>query len=172
MATVDDSIIRLEPPRASLGELQLTNKLEMRRVDSDVLGVVEHLQRIDPGLKMFYDEGQEVFVLYWEGYRADEHGVFDLHEDLIGAYKELDQRLIKLIERIDAQGRGRTDLSAELERMDREHERRQEAERYEKVGQLGEKLMHAVRDDLGLNGSKAFMSGSREKHRQRKRRKR
>jgi hypothetical protein len=64
-----DDTLRIEPPRASLGQLQLTNRLEMVRIDTDVLGVAEHLKRIDRGLVLMFDKGQGIYVLYWhEGF--------------------------------------------------------------------------------------------------------
>lgn len=164
---MDDRIIPLEPPRATHGELQLTNRLEMRRIDRDVLGVVEALQRIDRGLKMFYDEGQEVFVLYWEGFRADHKGDIGWNEDLVGAYKELDQRIVRLIERIDRQGRGRADLTAELEALEQAREREMDRQRHERVGPIAERLLHAVRDDLGLGGSVVHLHRGRKGKRRR-----
>lgn len=161
-----DRYLDLEPPRATLGQLQLTNKLEMVPIESDVLGVVERLKSIDSGLKMYFDFGQEIFVLYHEGLNEQGHVV----ERLVGAYKELDQRIINLIERIDAQGRGRVNLSEELEKLERERDAEQRHRQMERVGELGERLRHALRDDLGLNGSQALMSGSREKHRRKRRR--
>jgi hypothetical protein len=156
-----DRYLDLEPPRASLGQLQLTNKLEMVPVEKDVLGVVERLRSIDPGLKMFYDMGQEIFVLYHEGLNEQGHVV----EQLVGAYKELDQRIVTLIERIDAQGRGRVNLADELEKLEREKDRAQRHEQMEKVGALGEELRHALRRDLGLGGSQAYMSKGRKRGR-------
>jgi hypothetical protein len=164
---MDDHIIRLEPPRATHGELQLTNRLEMRRIDTDVLGVVEALQRIDRGLKMYFDEGQEVFVLYWEGFRPDHQGNPGWHEDLVGAYRELDQRIVGLIERIDREGRGRADLNAELERLERAREREMASQRHEHVGPIAERLLHAVRDDLGLGGSVVHLHRGRKGKRRR-----
>jgi hypothetical protein len=159
-----DRYLDLEPPRATLGQLQLTNKHEMVPVETDVLGVVARLRSIDPGLKMFFDFGQEIFVLYHEG--LNEQG--QVVDTLVGAYKELDQRIVKLIERIDAQGRGRHDLVAELDKLEAERDREQRHRQLEQVGEVGEQLRHALRKDLGLGGSQAFMSGSREKHRRRK----
>lgn len=167
-----ENLLRLEPPRATLGQLQLTNRLEMVRVDSDVLGVVEHLKRIDPGLVLMYDQGQQVFVLYWQGRRADEHGIISEHEDLIGAYTELDQRLIRLVERIDAQGRGRTDLAVELDKLEREKDREEEQRQSETMGPIAEQLRYALRKDLGAEGSSVHMSGGRGGHRARRERRR
>lgn len=158
MARVEDHRLEIEPPRANLGQLRLTNKLEMVPVETDVLGVVEHLKRIDPGLKMFYDIGQEIFILYHEGLNEQGH----LVESLVGAYKQLDQRIVSLIERIDGQGRGRQDLATELGKLEAERDARQAHERLEKVGPLAEELQHAIRRDLGMK-SQAYMSGRKRK---------
>lgn len=162
---VGEDVLKLEPPRATLGELQLTNRMEMVRVESDVLGVVEHLKRIDPGLELLYDKGQEVFVLYWQGLRVKD-GRAEQCEDLIGAYKALDQRLINLVERIDREGRGRQDLAAELDRLDAEREAERDRAFSEAVGLQAERLAHAIRSDLGVS-NRAFMSGKRGKRRKR-----
>lgn len=170
-----DDYIRLEPPRASLGELQLTNKLQMIRVEGDVLGVVERLKRIDTGLTLLFDKQQEIYVLYWEGFREDEHGVIGYHEDLVGAYKQLDQRIVNLIERIDGQGRGRVDLQRELDRLERQKDAENDRRESERMGEMGEKLRFALRQDLGATGSSVQLSGSRggrkgRKDRERRRR--
>jgi hypothetical protein len=133
-------------------------------VEDDVLGVISRLKSIDPGLKMYFDFGQEIFVLYHEGLNEQGHVV----DSLVGAYKELDQRIIALIERIDSQGRGRHDLIAELEAHERKLDAEKRHEQMERVGELGERLHFALRQDLGFAGSRAHMSGSHEKHRRRK----
>jgi hypothetical protein len=158
----------LEPPRASLGQLQLTNKLEMRRVDDDVLGVAKSLKRIDPGLQLMYDEGQGIFVLYWKGLRpSTPGGPAELHEDLVCAVTELDQRLVKLIERIDAQGRGRADLETELRRLEQRRDAEQDAKRMDATGDGGERLLHALRRDLAASPV-VHMSSSRGAWKERK----
>jgi hypothetical protein len=172
-----EDLLRLEPPRASLGQLQLTNRMEMVRIDGDVLGVVERLKSIDPGLVLMYDKGQSIYVLYWEGMRAEvPGGPVEMHEDLVGAYTELDSRLITLIERIDAQGRGRHDLQAELEKLEAKRDAEEDHRQSEQMGETFERLRHSLRNDLGLNGSSVQMTSSRGIHRarsdQRRRRKR
>lgn len=155
---MDDHRLEIEPPRANLGQLRLTNKLEMVPVHDDVLGVIERLQRIDRGLKMFYDINQEIFVLYHEGLNEQGH----LVESFVGAYRELDQRVVNLIERIDSQGRGRQDLATELGRLEAEKDAENARDRLERVGPMAEKLQHAIRRDLGMK-SRAFMSGKRKR---------
>lgn len=159
LVTGDDTI-RVEPPRATLGELQLTNRLQMVRIDRDVLGVAERLKRIDTGLVLMFDKnvewedgrGKGIYVLYWEG--LNDRG--QLVEDFVGAYRELDQRIVNLIERIDAQGRGRHDLATELEKLEREKEREHDRETTERMGPMGELLRHAIRKDLGATGSQSL----------------
>lgn len=155
-----DDTIRVEPPRATLGELQLTNRLQMVRIERDVLGVAERLKHIDTGLVLMFDKnvkwedgrGQGIYVLYWEG--ANEHG--HRVEQFVGAYRELDQRIVNLIERIDAQGRGRHDLATELDRLEAQKERERDRERVEQIGPLAEQLRFALRRDLGATGSQSL----------------
>ena len=66
IVTGDDTLL-IEPPRAELGQLQLTNRLEMIRIADDVTGVAENLRRIDPGLMLMFDKKQAIYVLYWKG---------------------------------------------------------------------------------------------------------
>jgi hypothetical protein len=165
---MSDEYLKLEPPRATLGQLQLTNKMQMVRVDSDVLGVVERLKSISPGFDLLYDKGQKVYVLY----HTDLNEKGEVVESLVGAYTELDQRLIRLIERIDAQGRGRHDLVAEIDKLEAAKARENAADRLNKVGPIAEKLHFAMRQDLGLTGEVVHMSGSKGGHRARRERQR
>jgi hypothetical protein len=165
---VSDEYIKLEPPRATLGQLQLTNKMSMIRVESDVLGVVERLKSISPGFDLLYDKGQKVYVLY----HTDLNEKGEVVESLVGAYTELDQRLITLIERIDAQGRGRHDLVAEIEKLEAAKARENAAHRLNQVGPIAEKLHFAMRQDLGLTGEVVHMSGFKGGHRARRERQR
>lgn len=167
-----EKIIDIEPPRATLeqAQLALSNRLELVRVDKDVLHVAETLARIDPGLQMFHDENQGVFVLYWKGAR-EKDGRVELVEDFIGAYTELDQRIVRLIERIDGQGRGRHDLQRGLDRLEAEKDAEHEWEQAQLVGEAGDRLRHAIRRDLNLEGSSVQLSSrGGEKARRDKRR--
>lgn len=169
--TTGGNYVRLEPPRASQGQLQLTNKLHMIRVDDDVMGVVDHLNSIDPHLVLWYDLAVEIYVLQWEGFRQ-KGDRWEYVEDLVGAYKVLDARLINLIERIDKQNRGHTDLVEELDRIDREAKQARTAAFRDQTGDLAERFRHSLRRDLGQEGSSVHMGTSRgiEKGRREQRR--
>lgn len=158
-----DDTLRIEPPRASLGQLQLTNRLEMVRIDDDVLGVAETLKKIDRGLVLMFDKGQKVYLLYHEAFNDRGEWV----EQFIGAYTELDHRIVNLIERIDGQGRGRYDLARELDRLEAQKEREQQQREAETMGPLAEQLRHALRKDLGAEGSSVMPGHSRGIHRNR-----
>jgi hypothetical protein len=158
-----DDTLRIEPPRASLGQLQLTNRLELIRVENDVLGVAEQLKRIDPGLVLTFDKGQKIYLLHHEGFNDRGEWV----ENFIGAYTELDQRIVNLIERIDGQGRGRHDLARELDRLEAQKEREREQQFSETMGERAELLRHALRKDLGAEGSSVMPGHSRGIYRNR-----
>lgn len=156
-----EHLVDLEPPRATLSQLALTNKLEMVPVESDVFDVVKHLKAIDPGLHMMADLQQGIYVLYWKGMREDNRGVWGVHEDLVGAYTALDPRIVRLIERIDGQGRSRHDLKTELDRLEARKDREEEARQSELMGPIAEQLRHAIRKDLGAEGATVHLGGSR-----------
>lgn len=172
IVTGDDTIL-VEPPRASLGQLQLTNRLQMVRIDNDVLGVAESLRRIDPGLMLMHDgnvkteQGNGVYVIYWKGLRDGQ-----LVEEIVTTAVELDQRITNLIRKLDAQGRGRVDLNAELARLEREKDAENARRHHETFGPLAEQLRFALRKDLGATGSQVFMSGSGASRRSRPKKRR
>ena len=168
-----DDLIELEPPRATLeqAQLALSNRLELVQVERDVWHVVETLKRIDAGLSMFFDKQQRIFVLFWKGAR-EKDGRVELCEDFVGAYTELDQRLVSLIERLDAQGRGRYDLQRELDKLEARKDAEHEWEQAQRVGDAAERMRSSIRKDLGLEGSSVQLTMSRggEKWRKDKRR--
>jgi hypothetical protein len=88
-------------------------------------------------------------------------------ENFIGAYTELDQRIVNLIERIDGQGRGRHDLARELDRLEAQKEREREQQFSETMGERAELLRHALRKDLGAEGSSVMPGHSRGIYRNR-----
>lgn len=156
-------IIDLEPPKAQVkaGRLALTDKLELVPIESDVYHVVDRLKRIDAGLHLSFHKGEEVFVLEWRGF--NDKGEWD--EDFIGAYTELDSRLVNLVERLAArENRNRYDLAKELERLDEQKEREARHLFDERQGPVAEQLAHALRKDLGVK-SRAFMHTPKRKKR-------
>ncbi len=157
-----DHLIELEPPRATLDQARhaLTNRMQLVPVESDVWGVVDALDRIDPGLRLFYDQDESIYILFWKGARVKD-GVLCQVEDFVGAYEELDPRLIKLIERLDAQGRGKVDLQRELEKLEAEKDAENDWQMAQQTGAAAERLRHAIRVDLNMEGDSVQLSSSR-----------
>ena len=164
-----DDLIELEPPRATLeqAQLALSNRLELVSVEHDVWHVARRLKSIDAGLSMFFDKTQGIFVLFWEGIR-EKDGRLDLCEDFVGAYTELDQRLISLIERIDREGRGRTNLETELRKLEAQKDAENDWELAQQVGDAADRMRHSIRRDLALEGSSVQMTMSRGAQKMRK----
>lgn len=160
-------VINLEPPRAQVkaGRLALTDKLELIPVEEDVFHVVDRLKRIDPGLHLSFHKADKVFVLQWKG--LSDKGEYE--EYLVGAYTELDPRLVHLIEKLAArENRNRYDLVKELERLEAQKDAEAEHAQAERVGPLAEQLAHALRNDL-QTGNRAFMHQPMRKTRKRTR---
>lgn len=159
--------IELEPPRAQVkaGRIALTDKLELVPVHEDVFHVAERLKRIDSGLHLSYNKRDKVFVLQWRG--VSPQG--EIKEDLVGAYTELDARLIHLVEKLAArENRNRYDLSKELDRLEAEKDREAEHMHDERIGPMAEELASALRHDLQA-GNRAFMHAPKSKRRKRTR---
>ena len=157
--------IDLEPPRAQVkaGRLALTDEMELIPVEEDIFHVAERLKRIDPGLHLSFHKTEGVFVLQWKGLNEKA----ELVEEFVGAYKELDGRLIHLVERLAArENRNRYELAKELDRLDAQVDRDAEHDFYEKQGPIAEELAYAIRKDLGTK-SRAFLHTPHKKKRKR-----
>ena len=157
--------IDLEPPRAQVtaGRLALTDEMELIEVESDVFLVVERLKKIDPGLHLSFHRGREVFVLQWKGLN-DQGEVVD---EFVGAYTELDSRLVHLVEKLAArENRNRYELQKEIDKLEAEKDAAFAREQREKVGPAAEQLAHALRRDLGIK-NRAYMHTPKKKRRKR-----
>jgi hypothetical protein len=157
--------IDLEPPRAQVaaGRLALTDQMELVEVENDVFGVVENLKRIDAGLCLYFNQKEEVFVLFWKG--LNEHGHFV--EDWIGAYQHLDSRIVHLIERLAArENSSHYDLNAELDKLEKAKDVESERAFMEHVGPIAEELAFALKKDLGIK-NRAYMHSPKKKRRRR-----
>jgi hypothetical protein len=111
-------------------------------ITADVGMVAERLQEIDPRFHMSYDPGEALYVL--ELHTPEPDG--SVSEHFVGAYDELDARIIERARMISQPG---YDLAAEIERAEREAEREAERLRMEAVGEMAERLQFALRKDLG-----------------------
>lgn len=134
------------------GTLEQVGRLRDGRqvlIEDDVGGFAATLRAIDSSLRLRLSEQTGVFVVYQlVGHR----------ERLVTTAQELDGRLVRHVAALVHQYRnGRYDYAAELERADREADRRREHEFSEEQGPIAERLHHAIRKDMGWTGDKAFI---------------
>ena len=105
-------------------------------IEDDVLDVARRLKEIHPSLHVYFNEVGGYFVIY----EMCEDGT----ERLVTTVKELDGKLIKYFEMLNSES---WDAVAEMERMDETAERNRKAAFAERVGEIGERLHHALRKD-------------------------
>ena len=138
-----------------LGAARIDQVLESREgdwviIDKDVGGAVEELKRIDPKLNVRLNPKQGFFAVF----TRDENGdqlvrTFPAHQNRMGVWEGLDQRIVDRFKLIDPHGRGGYDYVAELEKQDEQARQARAAARRELAGEIGERAAHAIRKDLG-----------------------
>jgi pyoverdine/dityrosine biosynthesis protein Dit1 len=111
-------------------------------VGDDVQGVANDLAAIDPGLKLFYEPGEDVWIVKHVRQMPDGSE----QEHLVSTFQQLDQRVVARIREISQPG---YDYVGELDRLDAAAEREATHQFSEKIGPIGEKLAWAFRQDLG-----------------------
>lgn len=143
----------IEIEAASLSQVRATVEDGLVLIDDDVQNVVRDLQEIDPGFRVHFDRDQEYFVVrHLHLSRSGEP-----EESLVTTARQLDQRIVERVRQISADG---YDYGAELDRLDREADARNEAEFTERVAPIGEQLHHALRRDMHLDKDRAFIGDS------------
>jgi hypothetical protein len=126
-------------------------------IEADVCNVAADLKRIDPYLRVRWSELGEYFVVYREVEKSD--GSVD--QDLVLTSYELDQRVVKRVEKISHSS---YNYGKELEKAEDQAKRDQEHIFDEQVGDIGQKLAHAIRKDLGDKSDAQRAADIRWKH--------
>jgi hypothetical protein len=134
---------------ATFTQMQRGRNGKMVEIDDDVGNIASDLRSIHPNLRLRFSEAGRYFVVYM---REDWQPPGDGY--LVTTAQELDQRLVDRIRRISSEG---YDFAKEIDRVDGESERAQEHRRYEQVGEIAERLAHALRKDRGMNGGRVFV---------------
>lgn len=122
---------------ATIAQVQRLRDGRLLVVDDDVAGVARDLRAIDRGLRVYFSPEEGVFVVYHE-----QDGV----ERLVTTSTTCDQRLVRRVHEISAPG---YELASEIERLEDERNRELDRQHSEWVGEIGERLAHALRTDLG-----------------------
>jgi hypothetical protein len=135
----------IEVRPATVDQVQRALSGELVVIDADAGSVAENLRRIDRALSLRYDPVQKVsVVVHVDG---DEENLVTTQQG------KPDQRLVKRVEEISAPG---YDYGREVEKVERDAERAQDARRREQTGEIGERLAHALRKDLHVQ-NRAFI---------------
>jgi hypothetical protein len=115
-------------------------------IEDDVLDIARRLKAIHPSLHLYWNEQGEYFVIY----ELCEDG----RERLVTTVKELDSRLIEHFEMLASES---WDPVAEMDRMDDAAEAAKKDAFAERVGEIGERLHHALRSDYGFNKDRVYV---------------
>jgi hypothetical protein len=112
-------------------------------IENDVCDIARRLKEVNDSLTLRYNEQGCFFAVI----QVLENG----DENLVTTAQEADERLVQRVRRVTHPS---YDYGAELERQDAENDRVKNQQFNEKVGEVSERLAHAVREDLrkGLPG--------------------
>lgn len=129
----------MEIQPASLAQVRKGRDGRNILITDDVSSVARDLHEIDPKLRVRFSEGGGHYAVYFQ--------YPDGREELVLTAQKLDQRIVKRFREIADES---YDFGAEVERIDRQAERDQDARFSEQVAERGERLAHALRQDLGV----------------------
>ncbi len=129
----------MEIQPASIDQLKKGKDGKYVLIENDVGNVASDLQRISSDLKLRYSDIGDYYVVYREWMEG-----FELKQKLVTTSTECDQRLVKRVEFITSD---HYNFAEEVDRMDREAEKAADKAFSEKVGEIGERLSHAIRKD-------------------------
>lgn len=133
---------RIEIRPATVGQVARTRLGKNVAVDADVANVARDLRDISPEFRLEYDPHGDFFIV--SQVRVMPDGSEEI--SLVTTAQDCDQRIVRRVREITAPG---YDVGAEMERLDREADKRKEHALTERVGPIAEKLAWALRKDLG-----------------------
>lgn len=118
-------------------------------IEADVGNVALDLHDIDPHLKLRYSEAGEYFVVYFE--RMVDRDT--PKQDVVLTAQDCDQRIVARVRQIASP---EYDYVKDMERLDREADKRKRDEFRERIGEGAERLHFELRKAQGVR-SKAFI---------------
>lgn len=128
--------MNIEP--AAIHQVRRARDGRMVLIDDDAGSIAAQLREIDPSLRLRQSDTTGHYVVY-----QDVDGV----ERLVFTARHLDGRIVREMQRIADH---RYDLLAEMDRIDRTADRDADHHLSEQTGEVGERLHHALRKDLGF----------------------
>jgi hypothetical protein len=134
---------------ASIDQIMRGKNGKFVQIEDDVGNVARDIKAIDKRLCVRYSEAGEYFVVY-----AREEWMPPGDGYLVTTAQELDGRLVDRLRRVAHHSYNFAD---EVDRIDDEYDRQHEKRRKEQVGEIAERLSHAMRKELGLDKGRAFI---------------
>ena len=113
-------------------------------VSADVGSVVAELRRIDPGLKVRFNERGQCWHVY---HQPDERNTYlvltaQAHQGVTGVWMGLDNRIVERVRRISSDD---YDFAAEVEKQNRAADKAKADHKAETLGEAGERAFHMIR---------------------------
>jgi hypothetical protein len=136
--------VEIEP--ATLAQVRAGRDGRSVLIEEDVFDVARQLKAIDHSLRLRWSESGEHFVVYQLLESEDV-------EKLVLTAKELSPGIVERVRQITHPS---YDYVGEIDRMDKQAEKDKDDRFKEQTGEVGERLAHAVRKDLGAT-NKAFV---------------
>jgi hypothetical protein len=123
--------------RATLTQVRAGRGGRLVEIDADVMNICDRIREIESSLGVDWSEDGSYFRIYQLGQDNRKHTVTTT--------LELTPEVVEVIRRI---ADPKYDLASELERLDDQADREKEHAFSEQVGEVGERLHHAMRKDL------------------------
>lgn len=138
----------LDIVRAPLPVVQASIGKRRILVESDVFNVVEQLQELDPRLSVnFIDQGEN-------GWYSIVETTPDGTEHLVTTVLELTPAVVDHVRMLGSDG---YDAVAEMDKLDDQAAKDKKRRFAEHVGEIGERLHHALRKDFGNDKSRIYL---------------
>lgn len=141
---------RIEIKPASLAQVAQTRSGHTLLIDNDVQGVANALHEIHPDLRLEFDPHADYYCVIQTIHEPDG----STSDHLVTTAQDLDHRIVHRVRQVASSA---YDYVAELEATDEQAKRNAEHVHSEKMGDLGEKLAHALCKDLGINNHRAVV---------------
>lgn len=137
---------------ASLAQITRARGGQLVEVTSDVQGVANGLHEIDHHIRLRFSEAGGYFVVYWKPDGSEEGDGYQIF-----TANELDHRIVHKMREVyhRCQQPGYS-LADELEREESKAKREAEHNWEEQMGEVFQRLGHAMRKDLGYAKGSAF----------------
>ena len=123
---------------ASIAQVRKTKDGHLVSIEGDLLEVVAQVKDISPDLSVRWSVAGEYFAVF----ERTKEG----KDELVLTTQQLDQRIVERLRLLCSK---EYSYAKEVDRMDKEAERKADQKLHEEVGERGEVLAHALRKDFG-----------------------